>query len=71
MAEMTKKDPAKTMAEKLYTIEELAKKLAVKAWVFAGTMTANGWATGKQMTKQEFKSAVEAWLKAPMSGRKG
>ncbi len=60
-----------TQEAELKTIEELAKKNGLKAWVFAGVKTANNWAEGKVLAESEFKKAVEDWLKGSMSGKKG
>lgn len=53
------------------TIEVLGKRLATASWVLAGVCEANGWGSGKEMTEAEYKAAVSAWLRMPMSGRKG
>ena len=50
------------------TIEELAAKHKVKNWIMAGVMRAKNWAPGKRMPEEEFKAAVEGWLKSPMGG---
>lgn len=48
------------------TIEELAAKNNVPAWVMAGLKTANNWGAGKQISEKEFLAKKDAWLKGPM-----
>jgi hypothetical protein len=50
----------------LLPIEKLKKLTGVKDSVFAGVMKANGWAEGLEMTEDEFKKAVDNWLKSPV-----
>jgi hypothetical protein len=52
------------------TVEKLAKRLEVSAPVFAAVMQMQGWASGKTVSEDEFKKAVEAFLGAPISGVK-
>lgn len=52
----------------LFAIEELKKELGVSEAVFAGVKLARKWAEGKEVTKEEFESAVKKWLKAPIDG---
>ncbi|MGE5607416.1 MAG: hypothetical protein ACM3YE_17220 [Bacteroidota bacterium] len=48
------------------TIEELAAKLKVKAWIIRGMMVAYNWGAGKRLTEKEFLAKKDAWLKGPM-----
>jgi hypothetical protein len=63
-----KEDVKKTSG--LDTVEDHAKRAALAASVFAAVMQARGWAAGKRVPEEEFKQAVDAFLKAPMGGRK-
>lgn len=56
-------------SSQLVTIEELKKELGVSEAVFAGVKLARKWAEGKEVTKEEFESAVKEWLKAPIDGK--
>ena len=53
----------------LVPIEELKVEFGISEAVFAGVKLANKWAEGKEVTKEEFESAVKKWLKAPVDGR--
>lgn len=66
---MAKQVPENSPADekgKLLTIEELAAKHGVDAWVMAGLKVANGWGAGKELTEQEFLRAKDKWLSGPM-----
>jgi hypothetical protein len=52
------------------TVEDHAKQEAVPASVFAAVMQTQNWAAGKKVTAEDFKKAVDAFLKAPIGGRK-
>jgi hypothetical protein len=54
----------------LSTVEEHRESTKTPASVFAAVMQANNWYAGKKVTAEEFKSAVEAFLGAPISGKK-
>jgi hypothetical protein len=54
----------------LDTVEDHAERGALPASVFAAVMQAQNWAAGKRVPAEEFKQAVDAFLKAPMGGRK-
>lgn len=58
----------KTEGRELQTIESLCKQHKVKAPVYAGTCTANGWRPGRMMTEAEFLAAVEQFTGSPMGG---
>jgi hypothetical protein len=51
-------------------VEDHAKREAVPASVFAAVMQTQNWAAGKKVTAEDFKKAVDAFLKAPIGGRK-
>ncbi len=57
-------------APELHTIEELQKKNSIKRAVFAGACAANSWKPGKQLTKEEFLTAINKFTGAPMHGDK-
>lgn len=63
---------AESMAQtpELKTIEELQKEHEIKRAVFAGACAANGWKPGKQITEENFLSAITAFTGAPMHGGK-
>jgi hypothetical protein len=54
----------------LSTVEEHRESTKTPASVFAAVMQANNWGAGKKVTAEEFKGAVEAFLGAPISGKK-
>lgn len=56
-------------AASMKSIEQLKQELGVSDAVFEGTKAANGWKSGRQVEKQEFKEACEAFRKAPVDGR--
>lgn len=60
----TKKGPV------LLTVEEHSKRQKLTAPIFAAVMQSKGWASGKKVTKSEFEEAINAFLGAPMGGRK-
>ena len=51
------------------TIEKLKSKLKISNAVFAGVKAANNWKTGKQVTQEVFKKAIDDFLNAPIDGR--
>jgi hypothetical protein len=51
-------------------IEEHAKARQISAPVFAAVRQMKGWAEGKKVDKAEFDEAVNAFLGAPMGGKK-
>jgi hypothetical protein len=53
----------------LVTIEELAEKLKVGKPVLAAVKQSEGWAAGKKVTEAVFKTAIAAFLGAPMGGK--
>jgi hypothetical protein len=52
------------------TVEEHAKRQRLTAPIFAAVMQSKGWASGKKVSKSEFEEAINAFLGAPMGGRK-
>jgi hypothetical protein len=58
-------ETAKVTAE-LISIEDLAKKCNVPAWIVNGLKAKHHWETGKQIAEAEFLKKKEAWLKGPM-----
>lgn len=80
MAEQTKADkpevkpeakqPVKETPKKaLPTVEEHAKKQKVTAPILAAVMQKANWSSGKRVSREEFETAVKAFLSAPMGGR--
>lgn len=58
------------MAEiKYVAIEELKLQENTPDAIFEGVKAANGWKTGKQVTVEVYKKAVEEFNNAPMDGR--
>jgi hypothetical protein len=51
-------------------IEEHAKALRISAPVFAAVRQMKGWAEGKKVADAEFSKAVNAFLGAPIGGKK-
>jgi hypothetical protein len=47
------------------TVEEYAKTMKTPASVLAAVVQSRDWAAGKRISAEEFKTAVEAFLKAP------
>lgn len=52
------------------TIEMLREKNGISNAVFEGVKAANGWRTGKQVTKSEFEKACRDFKNASIDGRK-
>lgn len=50
-------------------VERLKANNGTPEAVFEGVKAANGWHTGKMLTGEEYKKAVEAFEHAPMDGR--
>jgi hypothetical protein len=50
------------------SIEEHAKAMKVATSVFAAVMQAQGWASGKAVSEETFKEAIQAFLDGPMGG---
>lgn len=55
-------------AELLQPIETLAAAEQTPAYLVAGVKAANGWGQGKELTLAEYRQALEAFLKGPMTG---
>ena len=55
--------------EKYEAVERLKVNNGTPEAVFEGVKAANGWHTGKMLTEEEYKKAVEAFEHAPMDGR--
>lgn len=53
--------------QKLFTIESLKEEFNIKDSVFAAIKVSKDWAEGKQVLKDDFKTAVDGWLEAPIS----
>ncbi|WP_312938881.1 hypothetical protein [Oscillibacter sp.] len=60
---------SQTDSSELLELEELRRKHGIKAPVFAGVCSANGWKPGKLLTGEEFLAAVSKFSGAPMDGR--
>lgn len=59
--------PATSVARpELETIEELAERLAVEDWLFAGLKRAHRWGAGLRMSEKKFRQYVEEFSGAPM-----
>ena len=56
-----------TQEQKLFTIESLKEEFNIKDSVFAAIKVSKGWAEGKQVLKDDFKTAIDGWLEAPIS----
>ena len=54
---------------KYESIETLKIQEKTPDAVFEGVKAANGWNTGKQVTKEAYKNAVELFNKSPRDGR--
>lgn len=55
--------------ENYETVEQLKEKNGTPEAVFEGVKAANGWRTGKMLTEDTYKKAVDAFEHAPMDGR--
>jgi hypothetical protein len=64
-------DPQNEPSEEsgLETIEELAEKLKVGKPILAAVKQSEGWSEGKKVTEPVFKTAIDAFLGAPMGGK--
>lgn len=58
----TKKAPATD------TVEVHAQALNVPTWQLAGVRARHGWPEGKQITRADFKGALNEWLNGPTVG---
>ncbi|MBI4621042.1 MAG: hypothetical protein HY739_12925 [Desulfobacterales bacterium] len=58
----------KKIEEDLKPVEDLAEEAELKPWETAGLARAAGWTEGKQVTKNEFDSAVSAFRCRPQGG---
>lgn len=54
--------------DELIDVEEAAIKEFVPGWELAGIRRALGWAPGKLVTEEEFKSAVKRFRNRPQGG---
>lgn len=52
------------------TIEEWKKVLGTSDAVFAGVSVKQSWCKGRQVTKAEYESAVNSFLKSNIGGKK-
>jgi hypothetical protein len=59
----------KTIANKLYKIEDLKLKNKTSEAVFEGAKLSVGWKTGKMVSEDEYIKAIETFLKKPISGK--
>jgi len=59
-------DTTDAQQETMSTIEELAAKLNVPDWAFAGMKVSYAWGAGKELTEKEFLEARDKWLSGPM-----
>jgi hypothetical protein len=64
------KGPVLSDAKASMTVEEHAKRQKLTAPIFSAVMQSKGWASGKKVSKSEFEEAINAFLGAPMGGRK-
>jgi hypothetical protein len=53
----------------LASIEEHAERLKIGKPILAAVMQSEGWAAGKQVTEEVFKTAINAFLNTPMGGK--
>lgn len=60
----------KAAAASVRSIEQLREEQNVSDTVFEGVKAANGWKAGRQVEEAVFRSAVKAFLEAPVDGRK-
>lgn len=51
----------------IFTIESLKEEFNIQDSVFAAIKVSKAWAEGKQVSKEDFKAAVDAWLGAPIN----
>lgn len=56
--------------DKQKAIEELAAELGTPPWVFEAVKVRQNWAAGKVVTEQEYKAAVNDFLKGRMVSRR-
>lgn len=68
---MEKKDKESAVAERYETIEHWHNVHATSPAVYAGTMCYRGWKPGKQVTENEYLSAVAEFCQATMAGTGG
>lgn len=54
----------------LFSIEELKEKNKTPETVFQGMKAAENWKTGKAVTEEDYKKALNNFLKSPMGGKK-
>lgn len=52
------------------TVEEWKKVLKTSAAVFAGTSVQQSWCKGRQVSRAEYESAVNSFLKSNIGGKK-
>lgn len=61
---------SREQANALYLVEDLAAERNLASWFVAGLRQATGWAAGKQVTREEFDTAVGRFSARPQgSGR--
>ena len=63
------KKTTKTPPE-LFNIEELKEKNNTPETIFQGVKAAEDWKTGKAVTEEDYKKALNNFLKSPMGGKK-
>ena len=52
----------------MFEVESLAKEAGTPGWETAAMMRAVGWASGKQVTKDQFEKALETFRNRPQGG---
>jgi hypothetical protein len=60
--------PRKKVVGELQPVVKLAAKRAIPGWELAGLMRAAGWAEGKQVTADEFDSALQRFRERRIGG---
>lgn len=64
-----KSDEPEINTPELFEIQELKKRFETPDSVFCGVTTSKGWRPGKMVTEEEYRAAVDGFLKSPTSGR--
>lgn len=66
---MAKRSQRKPAVE-LHLVEDLAMARKLPSWELAGLRHATGWRAGKQVSEDEFESALELFRSRPVGGGK-
>lgn len=56
-------------APELFDIQELKQKLKTPDSIFQGAAAAEKWRPGRMVTEEEYKTALDNFLKSPIKGK--